>query len=95
MISAVQGFLPQLMKEIQDGFPAGSIYTPPDHAKHGNVLWPSINDLLLDGKRVMFVSGEDYGPAMAPLIFERNNGTVCNWQVQHAPICPERATSLW
>ncbi|EIE27018.1 hypothetical protein COCSUDRAFT_83577 [Coccomyxa subellipsoidea C-169] len=74
------GFLPQLMKEIQDGFPAGSIYTPPDHAKHGNVLWPSINDLLLDGKRVMFVSGEDYGPAMAPLIFERNNGTVCNWQ---------------
>lgn len=93
----LQGFLPQLLKEIQDGFPVGSIYTPPDHAKHGGVSWPSIDDLLLDGKRIMFVSGEDYGPAMAPLIFERNNGTVCGWQVQYTqhPLGVQPCVSLY
>ncbi|CAL8466894.1 g6430 [Coccomyxa elongata] len=74
------GYLPQLLREIQEAFPAGSIYTPPEHASHSNASWPSMNDLLREGKRIMFVSGEDYGAPMASLLFERSSGTVCGWQ---------------
>lgn len=78
----MQGYLPQLLKEIQEAFPAGSIYTPADHASHSNASWPSMNDLLREGKRIMFVSGEDYGAPMTSLLFERSSGTVCGWQVR-------------
>ncbi len=82
----MQGYLPQLLKEIQEAFPVGSIYTPADQASHSNTSWPSMNDLLREGKRIMFVSGEDYGAPMASLLFERSSGTVCGWQVQTTAI---------
>lgn len=81
--NALQGVLPRLLEQIQGAFPLATIYTPPEHAARANKkAWPSMDELLAEGKRVMFVSGEDYGPDMASLLFERKSGTVCGWQVK-------------
>lgn len=40
--------------------------------------WPRLMDLVAAGKRVMLVSGTDYGEAMRPHIFSRGE-TVCSW----------------
>lgn len=39
---------------------------------------PSMDELLDAGRKVMFVSGSDYGIDMAPLVFKRGH-TACNW----------------
>lgn len=71
-------------------FPAGSIYMPADHVRrqalsgggNASAAWPSLNELVAGGKRVMFVSGQDYGPGMDGLLFSKSSGEVCGWQVR-------------
>jgi hypothetical protein len=81
-----------MLEEIQRAFPLATIYTPPEHAGNSSPSWPSISELLALGKRIMFISGMDYGPPMASLLFERKSGTVCGWQVR-ADAMPGRASS--
>lgn len=35
--------------------------------------------MLVDGKRLLLVSGTDYGQAMQPLLFSRDQTTLCGW----------------
>lgn len=55
--------------------------------------WPSLAEMWAKGKRLLLVSGTDYGEAMAPLVFPRGGHGVCGWwepplKVTHvAPAC--------
>lgn len=42
--------------------------------------WPTIRQMVKAGKKMLFVSGSDYGREMKPLIFPRKGGDLlCNW----------------
>ncbi len=78
-----QGYLPILLAEIRAAFPPGALYTPPEHAARpgsSNYTWPSMNQLVSEGKRLLVASGEDYGADMAQLIFARP--AICGWQAR-------------
>ena len=40
---------------------------------------PACTQLLADGKRLLFVSAADYGSDMRPLVFARDDGSLCGW----------------
>lgn len=67
---ALQDMVPALLNLTLSVFPVETIFTPPELGLIGGV-WPSIDDLVARGKRVMFVSGADYGPAMNTVIFTK------------------------
>ena len=75
-----QGFLPKLLIEIRQAFPSAMLYTPADHGARNASDWPSMADLVTAGKRVMVVSGADYGADAAGVLFTRPQ--ICNWQVE-------------
>ena len=75
----MQGFLPKLLIETRAAFPGGMLYTPRDHGARNASDWPSMAELVANGKRVMVVSGADYGADAADVLFTRPD--VCNWQV--------------
>lgn len=66
----LQDVVPVLLNLTLSVFPVESIWTPPELVLHGGT-WPSMNELVASGKRVMFVSGADYGLAMSELIFTK------------------------
>lgn len=71
------GLVPRLLDQIQAQFPRSSVFAPADlEAVQGD--FPSMDALLDQGKRVMFVSGSDYEQDMADLIFPRGK-PVCDW----------------
>ncbi|KAL6779087.1 hypothetical protein ACKKBF_B18815 [Auxenochlorella protothecoides x Auxenochlorella symbiontica] len=55
--------------------------------------WPTPRQLRAAGKRLVLVSGADYGEAMAPLVFPKDDGSVCGWHepalraARGAPAC--------
>ncbi len=67
-----------LMQEILSVFPQDIILTPPELTTRYKDQWPSMQQLLADGKRVMIVSLTDYKDEMAGLIFPRGL-PVCRW----------------
>ena len=67
----MQGFVDNLLADIQSVFPVQQIMTPPEHKLRLNGTWPSIDEMSAAGKRVMLVSSSDYGELMFPLIFSR------------------------
>ncbi|KAL3139980.1 hypothetical protein ABBQ38_004267 [Trebouxia sp. C0009 RCD-2024] len=88
---AAWDMVPALLNLTQSVFPLETIFTPPELVLIGGV-WPSMDELVARGKRVMFVSGADYGLAMNTVIFTKD-GTVCGWReppLRHfvgEPIC--------
>ncbi|CAK0733927.1 hypothetical protein CVIRNUC_000356 [Coccomyxa viridis] len=72
------GFLPKLLIEVRQAFPGSMLYTPKDHAARNASDWPSMAELVAAGRRVMVVSGADYGPDAADILFTRPD--VCGWQ---------------
>lgn len=60
------------------------LYTPKEHAARSALDWPSMAQLVAEGRRVMVVSGADYGADAADLLFTRPD--VCGWQVH--PLLP-------
>ena len=66
-----QGVLPELFLEIQLVFPLDTIFTPPELESDYNGSWPSIDQLSAAGKRVLFVTGADYGPDIDPFMFSK------------------------
>lgn len=62
--------VPALLNLTLSAFPLDTIFTPPELGLIGGV-WPSIDELVARGKRVMFVSGADYGLAMNTVIFTK------------------------
>ena len=66
----MQDMVPALLNLTLSVFPLASIFTPPELALLGGT-WPSMNELVARGKRVMFVSGADYGLAMNTVIFSK------------------------
>lgn len=83
--------VPVLLNLTLSVFAIDTIFTPPELLLIGGV-WPSMDELVARGKRVMFVSGADYGLAMNTVIFTKD-GTVCGWReppLRHfvgAPVC--------
>mmetsp|Transcript_11458 Transcript_11458/g.34433 ORF Transcript_11458/g.34433 Transcript_11458/m.34433 type:complete len:647 (+) Transcript_11458:108-2048(+) len=72
------GLIPLLMSRIKAYFPEDTIYTPPHHEQRGGGEWPSADDMVAEGRRLMLTSGVDYGPVMNPLIFLKA-GPMCNF----------------
>ena len=66
----MQDMVPALLNLTLSVFPLDIIFTPPELTVIGDV-WPSMNELVCMGKRVLFVSGADYGPAMNTVIFNK------------------------
>lgn len=67
----LQGLLPRLLSQIQEVFPLAMLYTPADHAQRSTGDWPTAQSLVDAGKRIVWLSGVDYGPAMADVIFSK------------------------
>ncbi len=65
-----QDMVPVLLNLTLSVFPIDTIFTPPELLLIGGV-WPSMDELVARGKRVMFVSGADYGLAMNTVIFTK------------------------
>ena len=86
----LQGFLPKLLIEIRQAFPAAMLYTPADHGGRNASDWPSMGELVAAGKRIMMVSGVDYGADAAGVLFTKPD--ICKWQVQ--PQYPARASDI-
>lgn len=85
------GVAEHLQQDILASFTPESVFTTADLAAAGDG-WPTLSAMVAAGKRVMFVSGADYGPAMAPLVFARG-AVVCRWDepalasIDGAPEC--------
>ena len=62
--------MPALLADFAQVFTTEEVFTPPDLAALGN-RWPSINEMVASGKRVLVVSGIDYLRPMESLIFSR------------------------
>ena len=60
-----------MLQRISAIFPVDSVYSPADHGGRGSADWPSIDEMLAAGKRVLLLSGVDYGPVMNPLVFDK------------------------
>lgn len=60
-----------MLERISAIFPVDSIYSPADHGSRGSSDWPSMDEMAAAGKRVLLLSGVDYGPSMVPLIFDK------------------------
>ena len=83
------GLLPRFLEDLASGLDSGQIYTPHDHDawRRGNGLeeadartnWPTPRELARMGKRVILVSGADYGAGMRELMFAKESGEVCGW----------------
>ena len=68
------GILVDLIKQ----YFGDSVYTPVDYQKHGGFM-SSIEEMLKIGKRVLFMSGSDYGAEMNSTIFYKTGPELCGW----------------
>jgi hypothetical protein len=86
-----QGVVGRLLSDFLSVMPEEWVFTADDLAAAGGV-WPSQRAMLDGGKRLLLVSGTDYGAAMQPLVFARGAG-LCGWSepslawVDGAPQC--------
>lgn len=78
--------LPQLLQEIKRAFPLKTIFTPPELKHQFNNTWPSIDALSSLGKRVVFVTGYDYGPGIDAIMFSKY--VACRPSEEHKPDVP-------
>ncbi len=65
-----QGVVDGLLEQILAVFDRDMIFSTADLAAHGGV-WPTLGDMLANGKRVLFISGANFGAEMEPLLFSR------------------------
>eukprot|EP00884_Botryococcus_braunii_P017639 jgi/Botrbrau1/4559/Bobra.60_2s0046.1 len=73
------GKVDALLADILSVFSVDMIYTPVEHDALPKGAWPSINDFVDLGRRLLFVSASDYGLAMRSLIFPREGPLMCSW----------------
>ncbi|EEY63994.1 uncharacterized protein PITG_02506 [Phytophthora infestans T30-4] len=74
----------KLLDYLKDYFPEEEILRPIELAY--DTKWPTIEELLRVGKRVVFMSGVDYFSDGEELLFVKD--TVCNWQEPPLPLAP-------
>lgn len=67
-----------LLDQVREIFPAQMIVTPQDFKSRYNRQWPSIDTMVAQGKRILLVSGTDYGQDMSSLVFPRSKD-LCSW----------------
>lgn len=67
-----------LLHKVKEAFAVDDIVTPVELRGRLGGRWPSIEDLVTAGKRLLLVSVKDYGEEMAPLIFARGSN-LCDW----------------
>lgn len=72
----------KLLDYIKEYFAENEILRPLDLAY--NTKWPTFEELLSVGKRVVFMSGIDYLASGEEILFVKD--TVCNWQEPHLPL---------
>ncbi|KAJ0404860.1 hypothetical protein ATCC90586_007810 [Pythium insidiosum] len=73
-----------LISHLRDYFPDNEILLPSDLVKAKG--WPSFEELLAVGKRVIFMSGSDYSPRGDDLLFVKD--AICNWTEPSLPFEP-------
>ncbi|KAL4419285.1 hypothetical protein ABPG77_008335 [Micractinium sp. CCAP 211/92] len=71
------GVVGNLLADITGVFPREWVFSAEDREAFG-AGWPSQQQMLTSGKRLLLVSGTDYGADMQPLIFSRG-ATLCGW----------------
>lgn len=59
------------MGEIEHVFPMETIFTPSELVSDFNESWPSIDALSSKGKKIMVVTGWDYGPIIDSMMFSK------------------------
>lgn len=68
-----QGLVPLLLSRILSHFPEDMVYTPPLHATFpgtfGGATWPTTDQMVANGRRLLLTSGIDYGALMQHLMF--------------------------
>ncbi len=70
-LNPLQEMVPNLLSRVQEVFPLEQIWTPPD-MEGVQWTWPSIDELVdVHKKRVMFLSGVDYGREMNGVVFSK------------------------
>ncbi|KAK1947192.1 hypothetical protein P3T76_001202 [Phytophthora citrophthora] len=74
----------KLLDYLKEYFPEEEILRPIELAY--TTKWPTINELLHVGKRIVFMSGVDYLTDGEELLFVKD--TVCNWQEPPLPLAP-------
>ncbi len=60
-----------MMQQIVDALPVAAVLTPSEWRQQLGGRWPSIEELVAMGKRLLLVSQEDYGAEMQELIFPK------------------------
>ncbi|GMF45045.1 unnamed protein product [Phytophthora lilii] len=74
----------KLLDYLKEFFPEEEILRPIELAY--DTKWPSFEELLRVGKRVVFMSGVDYFTYGEELLFVKD--TICNWQEPPLPLAP-------
>ncbi|KAG7375234.1 hypothetical protein PHYPSEUDO_002391 [Phytophthora pseudosyringae] len=74
----------KLLGYLKEFFPEEEILRPIELVY--GTKWPTIDELLRVGKRVVFMSGADYLAQGEEILFVKN--TVCNWQEPPLPLAP-------
>ncbi|ETO63129.1 hypothetical protein F444_19096 [Phytophthora nicotianae P1976] len=74
----------KLLDYLKEYFPEEEILQPIELAY--GTKWPTIEELLRVGKRIVFMSGVDYFTYGEELLFVKD--TVCNWQEPPLPLAP-------
>lgn len=72
------GVVPQLIGLINKYF-GSTVFTPVDKQKYAPTWNISINEIIGLGKRVLFLSGSDFGAEMNSTIFAKYGPDLCNW----------------
>lgn len=85
------GLVPLMLSRIESHFPIDTVYTPDDHrsrasatstatsdSNHFSATWPTTDEMVAAGHRVLLTSRIDYGAAMQPLMFKKGK-PVCNF----------------
>ena len=67
----MQGNVPELMGEIKSVFPMDVIFTPGELLLQYNGSWPSVDTLSSLGKKIILVTGFDYGPIIDTMMFSK------------------------
>ncbi|KAE9025608.1 hypothetical protein PR003_g11688 [Phytophthora rubi] len=74
----------KLLDYLKESFPEKEILRPIELAYH--TKWPTFEELLRVGKRVVFMSGVDYLTYGEEILFVKD--MVCNWQEPPLPLAP-------
>ncbi|GMH38746.1 hypothetical protein BSKO_06630 [Bryopsis sp. KO-2023] len=79
--------LDDLLAEVLAVFPRHVIFTPEDKAKFFDREWPTANQLVANGKRVMFVNRQSFNEDLHRYFFRAGDDGMCGWSEAEVREC--------